>query len=268
MAVSSLFLDSQNRAYMRAKFILEAGLDGKEGEGQYVVNNPDKALKDSKKPMRVTKQNLLSIIPINVNNTEYQLNFMDTQPNTGNANGILSIEKRMPIQDVFFTNAIGYFLTCYSANGYLPIHYQFWTYPSPSLGGILGLNDVAALLGIWSGAKLNIKVGGVDQIVDRWMWNYANIPQTQSNFAGTPANPFWDQQTMSEDGFCIEEPNLIVNGGNRNEFTITFDNTWAQVLGGNNAGNTYQWGIGLCLSGWRAQNASSIMDNQPLKFLK
>ncbi len=266
MAVSQLFLESQNRAYMRAKMLIESDGDGNIGKGNYIVNNQDKATADGKKNIRLTKQNLLSVIPINSGNTEYVFNFVDTLPNQGNGNGILPIEKRMPIQDVFFTNAIGYFLTCYSANGYLPIHYQFWTYAAPGLGGILGLNDLAALQGIWSAAKLNITVGGVQQIVDRWMFNYMNIPQTESNYSGVPTNPYWDQQSASEDGYNIEEPNLIVNGGNKNDFIITMDNTWAQVLGGANSGNTYQFALGLCLAGWRGQNVSSIMDNQPMKF--
>lgn len=266
MAVSQLFLDSRNRSYMRAKFLLESDADGKEGAGQYIVNNQDKATKIGKDNIRMAKSNLVSLIPINVNDTNYVFNIPDNLPNQGNQNGILPLEKRLSIQDVFFCNALGFFLTCYSANGYQAIHYQFWTYPTPSLGGILGLNDVAALAGIWTSGNLEIKTNGVIQTPNWWLWNHQSVPQTQSNFSGTPVNPFWDQQSMSEDGFQVTEPNLIINGGNKNLYTVMYDNTWAQVLGGANAGNTYQFALAMVWDGWLAQNASSIMNNQPAKF--
>ena len=261
MAISQTFLDSRNRAYMRAKYLLEADSDGNEGKGQYVVNNPDKSLKVGKENIRMAKSNLVSIIPISVNQTSYVLNVPDNIVNLGN-NGILPLEKRLSIQDVFFTNALGFFLTAFQAGAYTPIHYQFWTYPSPSLGGILGLNDVAALMGIWSSGNLEIKVNGIIQTPNWWLWNHCNVPQTETSFAGTPVNPFWDQQSMSEDGYLIMEPNLIVNGGNKNLYTITYDETWQQVLSGANATNQYQFAIALVWDGWLAQNASSIMNNQ------
>lgn len=252
---------------MRAKFILESDDQGKEGAGQYVVNNIDKARAMGKENIRVAPSNLISIIPIVPNNTNYLFQWLDNQPNAGNANGLLPLEKRLAIQDVFFTSSMGFFLTAFNANAVGPVypqlHYQMFTYPVPSLGGLFGLNDLAALAGLWSSGNLEIKVNGIIQTPNWWMGRHQTINQTQSSWAGTPINPFWDQQIWSEDGYLIMEPNLIVNGGNKNEYTLTYDNTFGQIFGplSNNPSNTYSFGLVLILDGWLAQNASSIMNN-------
>lgn len=260
MAISQVFLDSRNRAYLNAKRILENG-------DQYIVNNPDFARKNNKQNIRVAQSNLVSIIPISVANTSYVFNVLDNQVNQGNT-GILTLEKRLKLQDVFFTSSIGYFLTALSAviGAYLPIHFQFWTYPSPSLGGIGGLIDLSALAGIWATASLEVKVNGEVVTPDWWLWRHMVINQTETAYASVPINPFWDQQNFSEDGFIITEPNWIVNGGNNNLYTVTMGNDWGQVLGQNNSAQTYAFAIAMVWDGWLAQNASSIMNNAPMKM--
>lgn len=270
MPISQVFLDSKNRAYMRAKLLLESDDSGKEGQGQYIVNNEDLARETSKKNIRVAKSNLVSIIPINVNDTNYVLNVPDNIPNQGNLNGILPMEKRLSIQDVFFTNALGFFLVALNIGGptgYLPSHYQLSTFPSPSYSGLFGILDVSALLGIWSSGNLEIKVNGIIQTPQWWLYNHLMIPETMTNAGNFPTqNPYWDEQSASEDGYQIVEPNIILNGGNKNLYTVTYDNTWQQVLGGPNAGCSVQFAIAMVWDGWLAQNASSIMDAQPAKF--
>jgi hypothetical protein len=263
--VSQVFLESKNRAYMRAKYILESDDTGKEGAGQYVVNNLDKARIMSKENIRMAPANLVSIIPIQPTGTNYLMNVLDNQVNAGNS-GILPMEKRLALQDVFFTSSLGFFLTAYDVKAtatYPAIHYQFWTYPAPSLGGLFGLLDLAALAGLWSSGNMEIKVNGIIQTPDWWLGRHQMINQTQTNFAGTPPNPFWEQQSWSEDGYLIMEPNLIVNGGNKNEYTIKYDSTFGQIFGAtsSNANQTYQFALALVWDGWLAQNASSIMSN-------
>lgn len=261
MAMSQVFLDSRNRAYQNAKRTVEAN-------GQYLVNQPDLARNTGKENIRVSQSNLVSIIPLTAADTQYVFN-TDAQPNQGNA-GILTLEKRLALQDVFFTSSWGFFLTAFSAisGGYLPIHFQLWTYPSPSLGGIGGLNDLGALMGVWTTGNLEVKTNGQVITPNWWLWNHMVINQTETNFASVPINPFWDQQNFSEDGHMIVEPNWIVNGGNKNLYTVNYGNDWGQVLGGNNAGQTYSFGIVAVWSGWLAQNASSIMNNAPANMGK
>ncbi len=255
-----MFLDSRNRAYIRAKKMLE-------GSGQYVVNDDERGRQLQKPVLRVAQSNLVSIIPISAASTNYVFNTLANQPNLGNA-GILTLEKRLKLQDVFFTSALGFFLTAFNAGGYTPIHFQMWTNPVPSLGGVAGLGDPAALMGIWTTGNLEVKVNGETVTPNWWLWKHMVINQTESNFAGVPINPFWDQQNFAEDGFQVVEPNWILNGGNDNLYTVTYGNDWGQVLGGANAGNTYQFAIVMVWDGWLAQNASSIMNNQPAKGVK
>lgn len=257
---SQVFLDSKNRAYLRARRLLETG-------GQYIVNDEDKATKAGIPCIRVAQSNLVSIIPLTATDTTYNFKVLSTEVNQGNT-GILPMEKRLIIQDVFFTSALGFYLTVLTTGGatpYLPIHYQLFCGPVPSLGGVNGVNDPAALMGLWSTANLEYKVGGVTVTPNWWMWKHMVINQTESNIAGTPINPFWDQQNYGEDGFQIVEPNWIINGGNRNLFTVTYDNTYGQIFGpaSGNANSTVQFALVMVWDGWLAQNASSIMNNQP-----
>jgi hypothetical protein len=258
---SQLFADSRARAYMRAKRILE-------GSGQYIVNDDEKGRSLKKPVIRVAQSNLVSIIPINSASTNYQLNTLANQPNLGNA-GILTMEKRLKLQDVFFTSSLGYFLTVLSqtnaAGTYTNIQFQFFCNPVPSLGGVAGVGDLAALMGIWSLGTLEVKTNGETITPDWWLWNHMVINQTESNFAGAPMNPFWDQQNFPEDGFYVVEPNWILNGGNDNNYTIKYGNTWGNIWAGANAANGNQFAIALVWDGWLAQNASSIMNNAPAK---
>ncbi len=257
MPSSPIFLESRNRAYVRAKRDLEAN-------EQYVVNNEAKARKDKKMNLRVAQSNLISIVPLNANTTQYVFNVLDSVPNQGNA-GLLSEEIRLKQQDVFFTSSIGFFLVAYAPVSYPPLRFQFMTYPTPSLQGVLGIGDAAALMGIWTAGKLDVKVNGETVTPSWWLQKHLVINQTQSNVAGTPINPYWDQINYAEDGYQVVEPNWIVNGGNNNLYTVNYNNDWSLVFGGTNAANTYGFCIAMVWDGWLAQNASSIMNNAPAK---
>jgi hypothetical protein len=252
---SSSYVDNKRRVYKDAVGLLEEN-------GQYKVNNPIAARKQGRRLLRMASSKIVSVIPLTAADTSYQLNVMNDQPNLGNS-GILTQERRLTMQDVFFTSSIGFFLTSLST-AYPPIHFQWWTFPSPSLGGILGLLDLSALMGIWSG-NMEVKVNGEVLTPKHLLLDHCVINQTETAFASTPVNPWWDQQNFGEDGYQITDPMWIVNGGNNNEYRVTYGNDWAQVLGANNAGNTYNFAIALMWDGWLCQNASSIMNNAPDK---
>ena len=69
---SSAALSARNRAYVRAKNMLE-GHDPKTGakNGAYIVNDTAEARSSGKRNLRMAQSYLQSVIPINANNTQY-----------------------------------------------------------------------------------------------------------------------------------------------------------------------------------------------------
>lgn len=254
--VSSVFQESRRKVYENAKNILQA-------DEQYIVNNPVMARKSGKRNLRVSGSKLISIIPISATSSNYVLNVMDTQINLGNS-GILPREKRLTLQDVFFTSSIGFFLCALNIGAYTPSHFQFQSMPSPSYEGLFGIGDLSQLMGIWTGGFLEVEVNGETVTPAHWLGDHLNINQTMTNTAHIPVNPYWDQQSP-DDGYCVTDPMWIVNGGNNNLYTVKYGSDWNQVLGLSNASTTVQFGIAIIWDGWLAQNASSIMNNQPQK---
>lgn len=234
-----------------------------QASGQYVVNNEAAARSKKLKNLRVAQSYLCSIIPITASNTQYVMNVLDNQLNQGNAT-ILPAEQRLKLQDVFFTSALGFHLVQLGWNGFPGTNiYQRYTFASDQLHGPLpNIPDTLGLSGVWGAGRLEVKVNG-EVVTPYWkMIQHEVINQTQANGYAN-ARPYFDQNNYSEDGYVITEPNWILNGGNNNLYTITYDNTWQYVLGSNNAGNLFNFGIAMTWDGWLAQNASSIMDTAP-----
>lgn len=261
MAAQSSLIDSRNRAFIRLKKDIESVKDP-QGKQIYTLNNEDGARKDGLRNIVAAQSNIISILPINSATTQYVFNIKDGVPNANNAN-ILPMECRLKDQDVFYTSSLGFFLTCFNNNGYTPIRFQYWTYPSPGLQSPLpGVADIAALNGIWQSGFLEVKVNGVVVTPKWWLGKHEYVPQTQTNLGGVPINPFWDEQDYSGDGYIVTEPNWVLNGGNNNQYTVSYGSDWGLVL---NPASTVQLGLIMVWDGWLAQNASSIMYNQPAK---
>lgn len=255
---------------MAAKSILEA--KSVNGGQQYVVNDATTARLTGKRNIRLSESSIISIIPIFPNETNYQLNVVDNQgPNQGNA-GLLPMEKRLPLQDVLFTSSFGFFLCALNAGvvGSVPVypqlHFQLFTNPDPGLGGIAGMNDLAAALGLWATGHMEFKVGGETAVPDWWLYRHAMVNQTQDIYAFISPNPYWTQQNYADDGYLATDPMWILNGGNLNQFIIKYGSDYAQVWANNPDLSTpkgYQLAIACIWNGWQAQNASSIMNNAP-----
>jgi len=240
-----------------------------EADGQYVVNNENKAAKLVKKNIRAAQSYLWSEIPLNPNNSTYQFNVRNGVANLGQA-GIVPGEQRLKDQDVFFCYGLGfYFRVLSTGSNNKSYQNNLYTFPGADFNGSLpfGLN-IESLLGLWTEGVLTVKTNG-ETLTPSWdMGQHLVIPQTQTLAAPGPSStaPFFDQKDLSSDGIVITEPNWIINGGNDNNYTVTYPQNYNTF--GVPDPNTYNWRISLVMKweGFLAQNASSIMNNAPAKI--
>jgi len=240
-----------------------------EADGQYVVNNEKKAAQTGKKNIRAAQSYLWSQVPLNPNNSSYQFNVRNGVANLGNP-GILAGENRLKDQDVFFTYALGYYLVCTSTGfGNTSLQFDLMTYPSPNFWGPLsGGVPIRNFQGLWTMGTLAVKVNG-ETLTPSWdMGQHMYQPQTQIQpYIAPGQNPlaYFDEKDLAQDGLVITEPNWIVNGGNDNNYTVSFPQNYAQMLIPDPA--LYNWRFSLVMKwqGFLAQNASSIMNNAPAR---
>lgn len=231
---------------------------------QYVVNDEQTAKKTGKKNIRAAQSYLWSQCPINPNNSTYVFNVKNGISNLGNNNGLLPGETRLKDQDVFFTYALGFYLLCTVTGGGNTVYQNtLMTFPSANFFGALpfGVN-VRGFYGLWTMGSLSVKVNG-ETLTPNWdMGQHLYVPQTQILPTPTPGStdPLFDQQDLSENGYCITEPNWIINGGNDNTYTVTYPQNFASF--GIPDPATYSWRFSLVMKwqGFLAQNASTIMN--------
>jgi len=255
---STAFLDSRRKAYLNAVAALQA-------DGQYIVNDTERAIKMGKKNIRVAQSYVCSEINMTANSSSYVLNVIDQQYNVGN-NNLLPSERRIKQQDVFFTYALGFYIR--QTNGWQGLSYILQTFPTAATNGPAPsfYPDASTLMGIWTDGTLQVTVNG-DVLTPAWdLSQHLCINQSQENPGGVPVTPFYDQVNLGEDGQVITEPNWIINGGNNNIYQITYPNNYGNIFGGVNAGSTsITTSIVMKWYGFLAQNASSIMNNAPAK---
>lgn len=239
-------------AYMEMCKTIEAG-------GDYVVNSDGRARKENKKNLRAAQSFLWSQIPLSAGSSSYVFNVQDGLFNVGNP-GLLPMEKRLKLQDVFFTYALGFYLTC-AATGGGNTNYQFelMTFPSANFYGG-GTPNLDTMVGLWTSGVLNVTVNG-DTLTPAWdMGQHFYVPQTQVPANPVSGSPYYDQRDLADDGWVVTEPNWIINGGNNNIYTVNYPNTYANI----NLG-TAKWNLVMKWQGFLVQNASSIMDNATKK---
>lgn len=261
LMASTVFADSRRRAYNQAVKMIEA-------DGTYVVNDTHGSLMTGKNNIRMAQSYVWSEIPMNASTSQYVLNVIDQQYNVGNTN-LLPSELRVKQQDVFFSYAIAFYIRPI-VPGWQGTQYNIMTFPSASMQGPLPnfYPDPSCLSGIWLSGKLNVSVGG-DVLTPAWdLSQHYVVNQTEASTGGVPPNPYYDQVNFAEDGFAITEPNWIINGGNNNIYQVTYPSNYNNIFGGVNTGSTIQVSLIMKLSGFLAQNASSIMNNAPSQPVK
>lgn len=234
-----------------------------EESGEYVVNNEQLAKAKKLQNIRAAQSYLWSQVPITPSASSYVFQVKNGVANIGN-NGLLPMETRLKDQDVFFTYALGFYLLCTatgSNNG--SFQFELMTFPSANFFGSLPFGvDINRLVGLWTSGSLNVKVNG-ETLTPQWdLGQHLYIPQTQVLAAPGPSStaPFFDQRDMSEDGFCITEPNWIINGGNDNQYQVVYPQNYGQILVPDPAAYNWRFSLVMKWQGFLAQNASTIMN--------
>lgn len=250
MAISNVFHAAHQNAYKNAVSILEA-------DGQFVVNSKTKASKTGAKNIRVAQSTLVSEIPLNTSITSYQFEWLDNKYNTGST-GLFPNEIRLKQQDVLFAFRVGFYLRCTSAGGG-GFENILFTFPSGLIAGTGG-STFNKMYGVWTGAKLSITTNGevITPVVD--LGKSLVVPQTQAPVNAISGSMPFDQVDLDNDGWILMEPNPILNGGNDNQWIVSYPSNFSNYGLG-----TATWHLVMKVEGWLAQNASSIMNNQPMK---
>ena len=183
--------------------------------------------------------------------------------NNGPGNpGINPTEQRLKLQDVFFCNRLGYYLyMAVSNSGVVAYRYILFTSPN-SLFLSTGVDPIQ-MYAIWTTGQLQVTVNN-DVLTPAWdMLQHLYIPMVQGDPTGAPAianvsnylNPF----VGDRDGLIVVEPNWVLNGGNDNEYVITFPQS-LNTMGINST--TARFYLVLKMEGFLVQNVSAIMDNK------
>jgi hypothetical protein len=248
------FQNSHRSAYKNAVGMLEA-------DKQYVVNNERAAATTGRKNIRLAQSYLWSQVPLDASLSQYIFNVKDGVYNTGTT-GILPMERRIKDQDVFFTYALGFYLVCISAKGNASFQWELMTYPSEKMWGGFFSAGIQQLIGLWTAGTLGVSVNG-DTLTPAWdMGQHLVIPETQATVGtSSPIDRWFDQKYMEEDGMVITEPNWIINGGNNNLYQLNYASNYNGISGAIGVDNTFH--LVMKWQGFLAQNASSIMNNQP-----
>ncbi len=241
---------ANEKAFANAKYTIERG-------GQYIVNRVPSGTEAAAGKSRIllTESYLRTEMPLNPNSTTYNFGILNNQITNGSS-GLYPTERRITLQDVFFTYAVGFYVTMNSTSaGNTSYQYQLMTFPNPQfyLSGGIDLNLMQAL---WNTGEIQLTING-NVVTPGWdLKKHMAINQTQIDTATWPAGPFFNQVNQLNDGMVQVEPNWIFNGGNN----IQLDVVYRVPLTGIGIGNTAQMRLVLIMQGFLAQNASSIMD--------
>jgi len=228
------------------------------GRKKYVVNrNPKGGNEVGAKTIRVTQSYLRSEIILNPNLTNYSFGILDRDIPVG-ATGLFPTEQRLKQQDVFFTYSLGFYILCASTSGgNTSFLYELMTFPNPNFYGSFGIN-LDLMVGLWTSGSLQVSVNN-DVLTPAWdLKKHFFVPETQINTTTWPANSaYFNEVNYEHNGHCIVEPNWIINGGNNNQYVITYPQSISNI--GLTSGN---FRLVLDWRGFLAQNCSSLMDNK------
>ena len=158
--------------------------------------------------------------------TTYKFDVLTTE----NLNSTIVTQQKLNLQDAFVVSQIGMFLACPS--GLTDNAFNLLTYPTiGKLDGTAG-NFTAAnaltTIGIYNG-QLQLTINQRTVITAWDLSRHLRIPVTQQNATtsgvttGTPAAPMHntlDSLDLSSDSFFPCEPNLVINGGKKNDLSI------------------------------------------------
>lgn len=249
-------------SYLRNKRTLE--------QSGMTVNDPTQA-----NTIRMARSYLRSEIYATPGQTEFNFPILTNDPSPGSPIPTPTItEVRLKQQDVFFACELGFYIymaqSSASTGSSTAWRYVDMTFPDPNLIDLawntgFGINLAFAL---WTTARLNVQVNNVTVTPVYPMKKHMVVPETQILSSGvyptadasagghaTGSENTFSPVNYDSDGFNQIWPNWVLNGGNNNQYTMTYP-TPISNLG-------IQTGCQLWFAiewhGFLAQNASSIM---------
>ena len=226
---------------------------------KYVVNREEKGFKK----IKVTRSYLRTEILLQPTLTSYSFAILqNVSANNGpTVPGTQPTEQRLKQQDVFFCNRLGFYVYMALTNGGSP-EYRYILFTGPNSV------DPVQMFGIWTTGQLQVTVNN-DVLTPAWdILQHLYIPELQGDPSGGPGAPgpgitsiisYLNGQRLNMDGLIIVEPNWVLNGGNDNEYVITYPQSLNSI--GINS-TTARFFLVLKMEGFLAQNCSSIMDNK------
>jgi len=151
------------------------------------------------------------------------------------------------LQDVFVVSRMR--LSFAKPSSSTAANFPLSTYPDAS---IFSTSNTAASLYNWYNGYLQITVNN-RVIMPKWrLSGHLNVPQQQPSIAYYSANPssFIAQQSGTESGWQVVEPNLLLSGGKQTDFTVTIPSSMTAVE--TNSRAIFE------LDGLLAQNTTSV----------
>ena len=248
-------------SYLRAQRTLE--------KSGMTVNDPSKP-----NTIRMAQSMLRSEIFATPGQSEFTFPILTNDPSPGSPIPTPTItEVRLKQQDVFFTCELAFYIYCQQTGGSSANpswRYVDMTFPDPNLNGGAWSPGYSYNLAqaLWTTGRLNVQVNNVTTTPLWPIKNHSYVPQTQvlANGVYLPADAVnggdatgmelsMNPISYNENGRCNIWPNWVLNGGNNNQYTLTYP-TPISNLGINSAAKL--WFV-LEWHGFLAQNASSIM---------
>ena len=251
---SRLFQD----AYVRNAKTLE--------EANMTVNKPGDAA-----TIRMAQSYLRSEVSLVLGSTQFQLPILTNDPSPGAFTVTPTpTEVRLNLQDVMFCCELGFFIYCgRTAGGNTTFRYNDMTFPDPFLVGgawTAAGSSMLQAMSLWTTARLSVLVNNVTTTPIYNLKRHMRVPQGQIIALGAPvptaAPPAtgimetFNEVDFGTDGYGLIWPNWVLNGGNKNQYTITYP----QPVGNLGIQTGAQLWIAVEFHGYLAQNASSIMD--------
>lgn len=218
---------------------------------KYVVNREEQGYKK----IKLTRSYLRTEILLTSNLTSYNFALLTNQVAPG-SNGINPTEQRLKQQDVFFCHRLGFYIYCAATSGGTTIYrYQLMTFPNPSFYGSSGL-QLEQMMGLWTTGQLQVTVNN-DVLTPAWdLLQHMIVNQSMTSAVYQPTSNYFNQNDYTKDGLVVVEPNWVLNGGNDNEYVISYPQSLSSI----GLGTSQMW-LTLKFEGFLAQNCSSIMDN-------
>ncbi len=257
MAYDKLWL--YREGYLRSKKTLE--------DSKMTVNDPAQP-----NTIRMAQSMLRSEIFANLGQSEFSFPILTNDPSPGSPIPTPTItEVRLKQQDVFFTMELAFYIYMQSsASGNTAWRFVDMTFPDPNLNGgaWAGGANINLAQALWTTGRLNVQVNNVTTTPLWPIKNHSKVPASQvgANYVYPPSDaasggsatgmePTFNPISYGDDGRCAIWPNWVVNGGNNNQYTLTFPQPLS-ALG--IASGAKLWFV-LEWHGFLAQNASSIM---------